>query len=136
MTLILHPQLASDCFTVGDMPLCQILLMNHRHFPWLILVPRRDGLRELYDLSEADYHTCMQEIRHTAQAFAALTSAHKMNIAALGNQVAQLHIHIIARFTQDAAWPNPVWNCGVKAEPYEAEALKAHIADIRKQLGL
>jgi len=136
MPFTLHPQLASDCLPVGDLPLCRVLLMNNRHFPWLILVPRREGLRELFDLSDADYPVVMQEVRDTAQAFAAMTTAHKINVAMLGNMVPQLHIHIIARFTHDAAWPAPVWNTGIKTEPYAEKVFAGKAAEIRSQIGL
>ena len=105
----LHPTLAKDTIVVGDLPLCRVLLMNNRNFPWLILVPRRENMRELFDLQN-DYFGVMDEVKRVSEIFCAITHAHKMNIAALGNQVEQLHIHIIARFQDDAAWPNPVWN--------------------------
>ncbi|MDE3060319.1 MAG: HIT domain-containing protein, partial [Pseudomonadota bacterium] len=104
----LHPKLAQDTVSVGDLPVCRALLMNDSRFPWLILVPKRDGLRELFDLEIADYPAIMEEVRYTAERFAALTGAYKMNVATLGNMVPQLHIHIIARQTSDAAWPQPV----------------------------
>ncbi len=110
MTFTLHPTLAADTIPICDLPLCRLLLMNNANFPWLIMVPRRDGLRELFDLTPADYTVAMQEIRHVCEKFAAYSKAHKLNIAALGNIVPQLHIHIIARFPTDPAWPNPVWN--------------------------
>lgn len=108
--------------------------MDNQHFPWLVLVPMQDGKRELYDLSPADYTGVLQEVRNVAQIFSALTGAHKMNIAALGNQVPQLHIHIIARHLRDAAWPNPVWNSGVKAAPYEETARTALIKRLQHVL--
>lgn len=133
MTFTLHPQLAADCAPIGDLPLCRVLLMNDARFPWLILAPRREGMRELFDLSPGDYAAVMQEVREVACAFAALTQAHKMNIAALGNQVPQLHIHLIARFEHDAAWPSPVW--GAKPQPYAPQALAEFAAAIRARLG-
>ena len=115
---ILHPKLAADTHLIGDLSLCRVLLMNNRHFPWLILVPRREGMRELFDLSELDYHTALEETRHVASQLHIMTCADKINIAALGNMVEQLHIHIVARFKDDAAWPQPVWNSPVAPEPY------------------
>jgi len=132
----LHPQLAADTIPIGDLPLCRVLLMNNRHFPWLILVPMREGLRELFDLSDADYPAVMEEVRDTAKKFAGLTNAHKMNIAALGNIVPQLHIHIIARHTHDAAWPNPVWNTSVKPEFYASNALSHMLKKVKECLAL
>lgn len=119
----LHPQLAADTLPVGDLPLCRLLLMNNTNFPWLILVPKRANLRELFDLDANEYDELMQEIRMVAEKFSAHTQAHKMNIAALGNIVPQLHIHIIARFENDAAWPNPVW--GYKSAPRTYEMAEA-----------
>lgn len=136
MNFNLHPQLAEDTVTVGDLPLCRVLLMNNAHFPWLILVPRIEGLRELFDLNNADYLTAMQETHATAKAFAALTQADKVNVAALGNMVPQLHIHIIARFTTDAAWPSPVWNANLPSQPYPADMLASTIAAIKSHIGV
>ena len=125
MTFTLHPTLEADTLPIGDLPLCRVLLMNNANFPWLILVPRRAHLRELFDLEPHEYAEAMQEIRMVAEKLAAHTQAHKMNIAALGNIVPQLHIHIIARFQNDAAWPAPVWNSAAAPRTYtQAEADK------------
>lgn len=115
----LHPQLAADCLAAGDLPLCRLLLMNNAGAPWLILVPRRASLRELHDLADADYAQACEEIRHVSRVLQRLTQADKMNVAALGNQVLQLHVHIIARKRSDAAWPQPVWG-NLPARPYDA----------------
>jgi diadenosine tetraphosphate (Ap4A) HIT family hydrolase len=123
MTFTLHPQLTADTLPIGELSICRLLLMNNKQFPWLILVPKRVGLREVFDLSPEDYSLVMQEVRSIAEPFAHHTKADKINIAMLGNRVPQLHIHIIARFTSDAAWPNPVWNSGAETHPYSfAEA--------------
>jgi diadenosine tetraphosphate (Ap4A) HIT family hydrolase len=135
MGFLLHSQLASDAVAVGDLPVCRVLLMNNRHFPWLILVPRRPGMRELFDLAPDDYRMVMDEIRFTAAQAAYMTQADKMNIATLGNQVPQLHIHIIARFEKDAAWPNPVWGVGT-AQPYQRQELTDIIATLQRTLNL
>jgi diadenosine tetraphosphate (Ap4A) HIT family hydrolase len=90
----------------------------------------REGLRELYDLPAEEYHAVMSEIRHVSQQFAALTNADKMNVAALGNMVPQLHIHIIARYATDAAWPQPVWNASAKAQAYGETELKEWVEKI------
>jgi diadenosine tetraphosphate (Ap4A) HIT family hydrolase len=132
----LHPQLAKECAFVCDLKFCRLLLMNNRHFPWLVLVPMEDGKRELFDLAPGDYAGVLQEVRNVAQVFSALTGAHKMNIAALGNQVPQLHIHVIARHLQDAAWPNPVWNSGITPTPYDAEALGALVKRLQHVLAV
>lgn len=118
-----------------DWPLCRVLLMKNARFPWLILVPRRDGLRELHDLSDTDFAHATQEVRKASGVLQQMTGADKMNVAALGNMVPQLHIHVIARFTTDAAWPNPVWNSGVAAEAYGEDALAHRLEKLRAALG-
>lgn len=127
----LHPKLAADTLPIGDLALCRVQLMNNKQFPWLILVPRRKGLRELFDLASEDYAAVMEEVRWVATAFASHTKAHKMNIAALGNMVPQLHIHIIVRFTSDAAWPNPVWNSGAQSIAYSAAEIEEKLHQFR-----
>ncbi len=112
----LHPQLESDTLPVTDLGLCRVLLMDNALFPWLILVPRREQAREIIDLTPGQRHLLMDEIAHISEAMQELFRPDKINVAALGNQVPQLHIHVIARFTADSAWPYPVWGKG--AEPY------------------
>ena len=129
----LDPQLEADTFPVGITSLNRILLMNDSRFPWLILVPERPDIREPFELTDEDQRTLMQESMITGKSLKALFNAHKLNIAALGNQVSQLHIHHIARFRTDAAWPRPVWGVGA-AEPYEAEALRERVAPLREVL--
>ena len=129
----LDPQLEADTFPVGITSLNRILLMNDSRFPWLMLVPERPDIREPFELTDEDQRTLMQESMITGKSLKALFNAHKLNIAALGNQVSQLHIHHIARFRTDAAWPRPVWGVGA-AEPYEAEALRERVALLREVL--
>ena len=105
----LHPQLAQDTVPVGDLTLARVLLANDANFPWLILVPRRPDLVELIDLDEPAQVQLLGEVAAAARALKAITECDKLNIAALGNQVAQLHVHVIARRHSDAAWPRPVW---------------------------
>jgi diadenosine tetraphosphate (Ap4A) HIT family hydrolase len=128
---VLHPRLAEDTVPVCDLKICRVLLMNNQLFPWLVLVPMRKNLRELFDLTASDYPIVMQEVRNAAQVFSGLMGAFKINIAALGNQVPQLHIHIIARHEQDAAWPQPVWNATAAPTPYTPEALKILVSNLR-----
>ncbi len=111
----LHPQLKSDTFFITDLALCRVLLMNNRLFPWLILVPRVEEAREIIDLPETKRHLLMDEISSLSLIVKKLFSPDKINVAALGNQVPQLHIHVIARFAKDNAWPNPVWGNGHEA---------------------
>lgn len=129
MTFTLHPQLAADTAHVGDLEICRVLLMNNQHFHWLILVPKRDNIRELHELDDGDYVKVMEEVRSVSKKLAGHTKAHKMNVAALGNIVPQLHIHIIARFTDDPAWPKPVWG-NAESMPYNDTALKSKTAEI------
>jgi diadenosine tetraphosphate (Ap4A) HIT family hydrolase len=126
----LHPQLAKDCAVVGDLPLDRVLLMDDASYPWLILVPRRAGLRELYELSEADLARFWRESAGVGRALMAHSGGDKLNVAALGNQVPQLHVHHIVRRTTDAAWPKPVWGA-VPAHPYDENARRAVLAALR-----
>lgn len=112
MEFELHPELQKNCVHVADLPVCRVLLQKNGLWPWIILVPMRRNIFEIFDLDALDYESVMQEVRDVAQRFKKLTKADKMNVATLGNQVPQLHIHIIARTTNDPAWPNPVWNSG------------------------
>ena len=123
----IHERLAAETLEVGCWPLCRVLLMNDRTYPWLILVPAREGLKDLHDLDPADHGAAMAEIAKAARALQRLFKPDKINVAALGNVVPQLHIHIVARFTTDAAWPRPVW--GVRApEPYDDPGARETIA--------
>lgn len=124
---ILHPQLAADTFMIGDWPLCRLLRMNDRSYPWLILVPKIADIREIIDLGASDRQRLMSEIAQASLALRHLLTPDKINVAALGNVVPQLHVHIIARFTNDPAWPRPIW--GVKqTAPFDAEGAKMEVA--------
>lgn len=109
MPFALHPRLAADTITVGVLPLCRVLLMNDTAYPWCILVPARENVREIHALEAADQQQLMQEIAGVSRAMETAFHADKMNVAALGNVVPQLHVHVIARFESDPAWPAPVW---------------------------
>lgn len=129
----LHPQLAADTIEVTRFGLCRVLLMNDRQYPWLILVPERPGLRDLHDLAAADRPQALAEIMRASEALERFHAPDKMNVAALGNAVPQLHIHVIARFTADPAWPRPVW--GVHpTQPYGADELASALAGLREAL--
>ncbi|MEM9620206.1 MAG: HIT domain-containing protein [Pseudomonadota bacterium] len=117
MSFQLHPQLAADTLWITDLPLCRVLLMNDSRYPWLILVPRLAELRDLHHVPATDQPQLWQEIMQASTILETLTQPHKLNVAALGNQVPQLHIHVIARQQDDAAWPGPVWGVG-SAQPY------------------
>ena len=135
----LDGRLAADTFVLGSTPLSRVLLMNDARFPWLILVPERADVSEPFDLSEADQEQFWQESMRLGGAMKAHFAADKLNIAALGNQVAQLHVHHIARFHTDDAWPGPVWGVG-SAVPYSDAARDALLDELRsllrEQLGL
>jgi len=108
-TFALHPHLNADTFVVKELSLCRLVAMDCRAVPWLILVPRIEGVREIIDLSAADQQQLMSEIALVSRLLQTEFSPDKINVAALGNVVPQLHVHLIARFTHDAAWPKPVW---------------------------
>jgi diadenosine tetraphosphate (Ap4A) HIT family hydrolase len=117
----LDPQLAADTVHVGDLALCSVLLMDDARFPWLILVPRRAGASEITDLSPVDAQALMDEMRIATGVMLTLAKPDKVNVAALGNVVSQLHVHVIGRFRSDPAWPKPVWGVGT-ATPYPHHA--------------
>lgn len=129
----LHPQLAQDTLFVTDLPLCRVLLMNESRYPWFILVPRRAGIREIHELSQADRNQLWQESHEVSQMLMQLFQPDKLNIASLGNMVPQLHIHHIARFQADAAWPAPVWG-KFSPIPYEPEAASQRLQAIQRAL--
>jgi diadenosine tetraphosphate (Ap4A) HIT family hydrolase len=131
----LDPQLERDTVAVGDLPLCQIRLMNDANFPWLLLVPRRRDVTEITDLAEADQAQLMREIALTGRALKAETACHKINTAAIGNVVAQLHVHVVARFRSDAAWPKPVWG-HLPARIYEKAAMERLLIPLRQRFAL
>ena len=107
-----HSQLLDDREQLGNLDLCSVLLMRDARFPWLILVPRINGLRDLHDLPASNREQAFTEIEITSEALRSYTSADKINVAALGNMVPQLHIHVIGRRKDDAGWPGPVWSAG------------------------
>lgn len=118
----LHPQLSADCLALADWPLCRVLRMKDGHYPWLVLVPRRSNMREIIDLSLTDQRLLLEEIGRTCRAVQAAGRVDKLNVAALGNVVPQLHVHVIGRTTADSAWPRPVWGV-VPPRPFsDAEA--------------
>ena len=109
MHFTLHPRLAADTTVLGDMPLCRVLLSKEALGPWLILVPRRDNLTEIHHLPEEEQVQLMRESSAVAALLEKDYQADKINIGALGNLVPQLHVHHIARYRSDIAWPGPVW---------------------------
>ena len=112
LPFILNNSLAKDTIHLLELPLCRFLLMNDRRYPWLILVPRYNDLSEIHDLRDKDQSTLISEVTAATRALEKLFQPEKINVAALGNLVSQLHIHVIARFEEDEVWPNPVWGIG------------------------
>ena len=131
-TFAADPSFEAGSVAVADWPLCQVRLQDDARFPWLILIPRQAGLREIEDLSEADRITLTEEIVRAGGLVRALGEAagrpvEKLNVATLGNVTAQLHVHVVGRRSDDGVWPDPVWGRGA-ATPYAAEARAAAIA--------
>ena len=131
----LHPQLANDTTGIGDLPLARTLLMNDASYPWLVLVPRQAGIVEIIDLDDDQQTQLMSEIAMLARVLKDVTGCHKLNIAAIGNVVPQLHVHVIARRTSDAAWPRPVWGA-VPPVPHDAEEVQHFISALRRKIWL
>lgn len=129
----LHPQLAQDTLTITDWPLCRVLRMNDSTYPWLILVPRRSDCREITDLTPAERHRLMDEISQASDALQRGCNPTKINVGALGNMVPQLHIHVIARFVGDPAWPKPVWGMQ-PPQPFDQAELERETARWRQAL--
>jgi diadenosine tetraphosphate (Ap4A) HIT family hydrolase len=129
----LDPRLEADTHAIGDLPLSQLLLMDDARFPWFILVPRIAGARELIDLDAGDQRTLLGELNLVGRALETLLRPDKLNVAALGNVVPQLHVHLIARFTSDSAWPQPVW-CQGDRVVYPESARLSRIAELRAAL--
>ena len=132
-TFHLHPQLEADTALIANWGLSRVLLMNDARFPWIILVPRRAGLSEIQDLKHAERIVLIEEINRAGAGLKAATGAKKINTAALGNMVPQLHVHVIARFENDAAWPKPVWSVG-SAVAYEQGVKTALIERLQAAL--
>lgn len=131
-TFTLHPRLRADTTHITHLPVCDAVLMNNAHFPWMILIPRIAGARELHQLNPTHYQQVLHEVQQCAHSMEACFTPDKMNIATLGNQVPQLHIHIIARYMHDNAWPNPVW--GNPSTAYTPQRQQEIITQLRPLL--
>ncbi|KAA0946539.1 HIT domain-containing protein [Pseudomonas sp. ANT_H14] len=129
----LDPRLQNDTLPIGDFPLCRLLLSNDSNYLWLILVPRINGISEVFELDVADQQQVWQESTALAQLLNDGFAADKMNIGALGNVVSQLHVHVIVRKRDDAAWPAPVWGKH-PAQPYTEEQVEVIRARLRELL--
>ena len=131
----LSAQLEKDTINIGDLPLSRVLVIKDAHYPWLLLVPRRPNVSEIIDLDEVEQAQLMTEISRVGRALKELTKCEKLNIAALGNMVPQLHVHIIARRSSDAAWPRPVWGV-MPPLPHDAEEVQQFISALRRKVWL
>jgi diadenosine tetraphosphate (Ap4A) HIT family hydrolase len=131
----LDPLLERDTAPIGDMPLSRALLIKDATYPWLLLVPRRHMVVEITDLDMIEQAQLMSEIAHAGRVLKAHTGCDKINVAALGNVVSQLHVHIIARSRGDAAWPRPVWNV-VPPRDYDKDTLNKLLMALRQRLSL
>jgi diadenosine tetraphosphate (Ap4A) HIT family hydrolase len=118
----LDERLVRDSYPVAELPLSQLRLMDDTRFPWLILIPRRKGVSEVFDLAAADRHQLWHEASEVSRMLKELSQADKINVASLGNVVAQLHVHLVARRRGDDAWPGPVWGHG-QPQPYDLDEL-------------
>lgn len=131
----LHPQLEADTAMVGDWPLCRVLLMNDDGWPWLILVPRREGIRELHDLPSGDLACLTAETARASAVLDRLYRPTKVNVGALGNRVPQFHMHVVARYETDEAWPGPVWGARPR-RGYAANVLAFRRSELEQALAL
>ena len=130
---VLDDRLANDSLSVTITGLCDLRLNKDRRWPWLVLVPRRPGISEIFELTPLDQTLLTFEIDLVASALKTVTGATKINVGALGNIVRQLHVHVIARSEGDANWPGPVWGFG-KAEPYEDDEMREFVTRLQKAL--
>lgn len=120
----LDERLAEDSYPVSELPLCQLRLMDDTRYPWLLLIPRRHGVSEVFDLDEADQQQLWRETSRIGQALKEFLGGDKLNVASLGNVVPQLHVHLVIRRQSDEAWPGPVWGQG-KPRRYDLDELAA-----------
>jgi diadenosine tetraphosphate (Ap4A) HIT family hydrolase len=131
----LHSRLKEDTIDIGDLPLCRVLVIKDANYPWLLLVPRRLDANEIIDLDEVEQGQLMTEVSRVARALKEITRCDKLNIAALGNVVPQLHIHVIARRSGDAAWPRPVWGAAPPLA-HDVEEVQNFISALRCKIWL
>ena len=129
MSFTLHPDLKRDGIPMGHFPLCQVLLINDSHYPWFVLVPKREGISDPIDLTQQDFALLWEESRLFSNAIMSAFLGDKLNVAALGNMTPQLHIHHIVRYKTDPAWPGPIWG----KHPLEPYA-KSDVAEIKSKL--
>lgn len=131
MAFALHERLAADTLFVASLELCELRLMNDARFVWALLIPQRDNIRESFELPASERALLWQEVDLLSEFMMRHTGADKINIGALGNMVPQLHVHVIARSREDAAWPGPVWGAG-QAQPLEDDTWQARLALLQR----
>ena len=129
----LHPQLAKDCVEIAELPLCKLLLCNDATYPWFILVPRANEVQDIYQLEWQEQQQLLNESSMISELLMQEFNGDKMNVAALGNVVPQLHIHHVVRFKGDPAWPKPIWG-QVPITPYSEQALKKMIERMQSKV--
>ena len=129
----LDSRLDVDTLFLADRPLCRVLRFSDRVYPWLVLVPRRNGMREIIDLDPVDQQMLLGEIGRASRVLKKALRPEKLNVAALGNMVPQLHVHVIARFTDDPAWPRPIWGVQ-KPMPLSGEEAEVEVIQWRERL--
>ena len=129
--MTLNEELAKNSRFVTDLPLCEVRIQNEARFPWILLVPKRDNIEEIIDLSVEDQEQLLKELRMASKVMQEAFNADKLNVGALGNIVRQLHVHVIARYETDLAWPNPVWGYFELSTQYGADALERRITLIK-----
>lgn len=127
MTFVLDEKLEADSYFITDLELSHVRLSKNAAFPWILLIPKRPEIVEIIDLDESDRNTLFTEIVHASQIMKNLFQPKKLNVANLGNIVSQLHVHVVARYEEDQAWPGPIWNSGVKAD-YDDKKLQERVA--------
>lgn len=132
---VLHDRLAADCHRVGELPLSSVLLLDDCRYPWVILVPRRPDISEIYQLGGSDRAQLLSESCRLGAWMMTHFGGDKLNVAALGNVVPQLHLHHVVRRVDDPAWPGPVWGHG-EARPYAAALRDARLVELRSGLGI
>lgn len=131
MSFVLHERLARGSFDLGVHGICRVLLKNQAHFPWILLVPEVDAtVTDLHHLSVEQYDAVCRSMRIFSAGMGQWPGVEKINVAAIGNQVPQLHIHIVGRHSGDIAWPGVVWSCSEK-QAYAPEEVEAHVQRIR-----
>jgi len=134
MTFLIDDRILSTCFPLGDWPLSRVFLKNTADYPWLILVPRLEGVHEVDELSQALRHVLIDEVSQLSSIVRAYFKPDKLNVGALGNIVAQLHVHVIARFIDDKLWPHGVWQAAQMPTAYSKAKQEQLVDDLRYQI--